>query len=362
MEGSRTMTTLRRIAALAVVALAGLPAAANATATCPAQPPLNAWAGSPKTLTIALCTSNAALPVTYAAGAPGPALGVATTVPGADGTFVFTGTYNPNGSDPVGADTVNLTADDDGGGPNVPVAFAVPISVNAAPVVSTTFTAKDLQPDTTLNDGRLTFDVFYKTPVTATATLTDPTPVAPLAAFAVRFQSGLGAVKTSAPTNAAGKAGITFTPLVTDEYAFDVPALPGTFSDGFVFWVAPDWKIAKTFPVKNKKFVISGRLLAAKSARSKGSYIQFQRATGKGWVTIISRVAISPALTFTVKVKRSAFVGKKVRFLYVSKNVDYIGSSMRFTIKAKRSLTHMPSGGRAVELGARAAVSRALRG
>jgi hypothetical protein len=358
------MTRLRRTAALAVIALAGLPAVASATVTsCPApHPTLNAWAGSPKTLTITPCTSNTpGATFTYAVGPPSPSPLGTVTVPGADGTFVFTGTYNPDGSDPTGNDTVNFTADDDGAGPNAPFAFAVPISVKAAPVVNTTFTGKDLQPDTALTDGRLTYDVFYKTPVTATATLTDPTPVAPLAAFAVRFRSGLGAVKTSAPTNAAGRAGITFTPLVTDEYAFDVPALPGTYSDGFVFWVAPDWKIAKTFPVKNKKFVISGRLLANKSVRSKSSYVRFQRKQGTKWVTVISRVPISPALTFTVKVKRSGYVGKRVRFVYVSKNADYIGSIYSFTIKVKPRVHSASGDRRAVDLGARAAISRALR-
>jgi hypothetical protein len=332
------MTRLRRIAALAVIALAGLPAAAGAAVTCPAQPPLNAWAGSPKTLTIVPCTSSVALPVTYTAALPAPALGTAT-VPGADNTFIFTGTFNPNGSDPIGADTVNFTADDDGAGANPPVTFAVPISVNAAPVVSTTFTGKDLEPDMALEDGRPTFDVFYKTLVTATSTLTDPTPVAPLAAFTVRFRSGVGAVKT-APTNAAGKAVFTFTPLVSDEYDFGVPALPGTYRDGFVLWVAPDWKIARTFPVKNKKLVISGRLLAGKSVRSKGSYVRFQRRKGTKWVTVISRVPVTSALTFSVKVKRSAYLGKRVRFVYVSKNVDYIGSIYSFTIRAKKPQAH----------------------
>jgi hypothetical protein len=356
MAGTRTMTRLRRTAALAVIALAGLPAAASAAVNCPAQPPtpLNAWAGSPKTLTIAApCTTD--IPggaITYAAGpASASPLGTAT-VPSANGTFVFTGTFNPTGSDPTGNDTVNFTASDG----TESRAVSVPISVNAAPVISTTFTGKDLETDTPLQDGRPTFDVFYKTLVAATSTLTDPTPVTPLAGFTVRFRSGVGAVKTSNPTNATGKAGFTFTPLVSDEYAFDVPALRGTFHDGFIFWVAPDWKIAKTFPVKNKKFVISGRLLAGKSVR-KGSFVQFQRAKGTKWVTIVSRVPVTAALTFTVKVKRSAYLGKRVRFLYVAnKNIDYIGSSFAFTIRAKKPKV------RVVGFGARAAVSRALRG
>ncbi len=324
------MRRLRRIAAVAAVTLTALPAAASAAVTCPVQPPLNAWAGSPKTLTIAPCTGTNG-PVAYTVVSVVPAIGTATA-PAASGSFVFTGSFVQAG-DPLGDVTLNLSAVD---ADAAPLPFSVPISINAAPELSTTFTGKDLQPDTTLAppDNRPTFDVFYKTPVTTTATLTDPTPGTPLAAFTVRLHSELNTVKT-APTNAAGKAVIKFTPLVTEAYDFGVPALPGTFLNGYVFWVAPDWKVAKTFPVKHKKYVISGRLLASKSARTKGSSIAFQRLKGKKWITVIRKVPISTSLTFTVKVSRSAFSGKTVRFVYTSKTVDYIGSSFRFTIKPK---------------------------
>ncbi len=169
--------------------------------------------------------------------------------------------------------------------------------------------------------------------MTATSTLTDPTPGTPLAAFNVRFRSGLGVAK-QAPTNAAGRVATKFKPLVSDEYAFDVPTIKGSFVDGYVFWVAPDWKLASTFPVKNRKFVISGRLLAKKSARTRGSYVRFQRKKGSKWVTVVSKVPVSSAMTFTVKVSRANYAGKRVRFRYVSKNLDYIGSSFAFTVKA----------------------------
>jgi hypothetical protein len=328
------MIRLRRTAALAVVTLAALPVAAHAAVTCPpVQPPLNAWAGSPKTLTFAPCTSDVG-PVTYAVVAPLAAKGTAST-PAVDGTtFLFTGTFNPNGSDPVGADSVTLSASD---GSLVTGTATVPVSINAAPVVDTTFTGKDLQADTPLQDGRRTYDAFYKTLVTATSNLSDPTPpYAPLAAFSLRFRSGLGVTRL-ANTNGAGNAIFKFAPVVSDEYDVGAPKLPGTFLDGFIFWVAPDWKIAKTFPVKKKKYVISGRLLANKSARTKGSVVRFQRKKGSKWITVISKVPVSTAMTFTVKISRSTYSGKTVRFLYVSKNQDYIGSSFKFTIKSVKA-------------------------
>jgi hypothetical protein len=325
------MIRLRRFTALSVTILA-LPAAANAAVTCPAQPTLNAWAGSAKVLTMTPCSgTNGA--VVYAVVAPLAAKGTASA-PAADGRFTFTATFNPSGADPTGADTVEITATD-GDGPGGAATVPVPITIGPAPVVDTTFTAPDLQPDATLQDGRRTFDVFYKTNVTATANLSDPTAAAPLAAFGVRFRSGRG-VNRTANTNTFGDARFSFRPLVTDQYAFDVPALKGTFSDGFVFWVAPDWKIAKRFPVKNKKFVIGGRLLAGKSARTKGSYVQFQRRKGTKWLVVVRKVAVAANMTFSVRVSRAAFSGKTVRFRYVSKNADYIGSSFKFTITAPK--------------------------
>jgi hypothetical protein len=328
------MIRLRRTAAFAVVTLAALPVAAHAAVTCPVtQPGVNAWAGSPKTLTFVPCTSDVG-PVTYAVVAPLAAKGTAST-PAVDGTtFVFTGTFNPNGSDPTGADTVNLSATD---GSITPGAVSIPISIGPAPVIDTTFTGKDVFVDAPLQDGRRTYDVFYKTVVTATSNLSDPTPpYAPLAAFSLRFRSGVG-INLPHNTNGAGNAIFTARPLVTDEYDFDVPSLPGTFHDGFVLWIAPDWKIASRFPVKKRKYVISGRLLANKSARTKGSFVSFQRLKGKKWITVIRKVPVSTAMTFSVKVSRSAFVGKTVRFYYTSKNIDYIDSFYRFKIVTKRS-------------------------
>ncbi|MDX6376797.1 MAG: hypothetical protein QOE98_1100 [Gaiellaceae bacterium] len=331
------MLRTRRLTVLTVGILAALPAAASAAVTCPVQPaPLAAWAGSPKALTLALpCTSTTGTVVYTHVTAPQYGT---VTVPTAAGAFTFTGTFNPNGSDPTGPDSVTFSATDSD---PTPANVIVPISIGPAPVVSTIFKAADLQPDQPLQDGRPTFDVFYKVPVTATSTLVDPAPEpdAPLAGFKIRFHSGLGAL-VQTPTNAAGKAVTNFTPLVSDEYSFNVPALPGTFFEGYVLWVAPDWKIASRFPVKNKKFVIAGRLLAKKSARTKGSYVRFQRRKGSKWVTVVSKVPVSSAMTFSVKVSRAAYLNKKVRFLYVSKNVDYIGSNYSFTIRAAKPKSH----------------------
>jgi hypothetical protein len=272
--------------------------------------------------------------VTYAL-VTAPTIGTAT-LPAADGSFTFTGNFVATG-DPVGADSVTFSADD--ADPAGPTNVTVPITVGAAPVITYDVAGTDLQPDVALKDGRQTFDVFYKTVVTFTSTLTDPTPQTPLAGFAVRWRNGLGAPPKQAVTDANGHAVFKFAPLVTDEYAFNAPTLPGTFFEGLVLWVAPDWKIARKFPVKNKKYVISGRLLAGKSARTRGSFVRFQRKKGSKWITVIAKLPISKTMTFTARVPRAANAGKRVRFLYVSKNDDYIGSSYEFTIAVKKSAT-----------------------
>ena len=82
--------------------------------------------------------------------------------------------------------------------------------------------------------------------------------------------------------------------------------------------------------------MISGRLLAKKSARTKGSFVRFQRKKGTKWITVVSKVPVTASMTFSVKVSRASYAGKRVRFLYVSKTDDYIGSSYAFTIKAAK--------------------------
>ena len=110
--GSRTMIRTRRLTALTVGILAALPAAASAAVTCPAtQPTLDAWAGSPKTLTMVPCTSDVAAPVTYTV-LTAPINGTATP-PAADGKFVFTGKFVATG-DPTGPDSVTFSASDGG--------------------------------------------------------------------------------------------------------------------------------------------------------------------------------------------------------------------------------------------------------
>ena len=112
------MKRLRRFTALAVTISAVLPAAASAVVTtCPSQPTLNAWAGSPKALTIATCTTTNGDAV-YTVVAPLAAKGTATA-PNALGGFTFTGTFNPAGADPTGDNTVTLNAVDNDGAPGI---------------------------------------------------------------------------------------------------------------------------------------------------------------------------------------------------------------------------------------------------
>src|SRR3954452_4741060 len=101
------MRRMRRLTALTVGILAALPAAASAAVTCPPQPTLDVWAGSPKTVTMVPCTSDVAAPVTYTV-VTAPVNGTATT-PAADGKFVFTGKFVATG-DPTGPDFVTYSA------------------------------------------------------------------------------------------------------------------------------------------------------------------------------------------------------------------------------------------------------------
>lgn len=64
--------------------------------------------------------------------------------------------------------------------------------------------------------------------------------------------------------------------------------------------------------------------------------MRFQRRQGSKWVTVVSKLPVSTSMTFTVKVSRARYAGQRVRFRYVSKNIDYIGSSFTFTIKAAK--------------------------
>ena len=96
------------------------------------------------------------------------------TPPAADGKFVFTGKFVATG-DPTGPDSVTYSATD--GFTTMPV--TVPVVIRDAPIITYDVAALDLQPDIMLKDGRKTFDIFYKTPATFTATLTDPTPGTP---------------------------------------------------------------------------------------------------------------------------------------------------------------------------------------
>ena len=135
-------------------------------------------------------------------------------------------------------------------------------------------------------------------------------------------------------TNAAGTTKLLFRPIKTDLVFLDVPELPGVFATGAVLFVAPDWSINKRLPIRHKKFVITGRLLAEKFARTRGT-LSFQRRKGTKWVNVTRRVKLSPSLRFTVTLS-TKFSGKRVRLVYTPKTVDYITSTFTFTPKKKR--------------------------
>ena len=79
-----------------------------------------------------------------------------------------------------------------------------------------------------------------------------------------------------------------FTPLLTDEYAFNAATLPGPSSRASCCG-CPGLEDRVEVPVKNKKYVINGRLLAGKSARAKGAFVRFQRKKGSKWITVVSK-------------------------------------------------------------------------
>ncbi len=209
---------------------------------------------------------------------------------------------------------------------------AVPATAAAQPaaVLHVSFKARGIPAGTPLRAGHRTFVVSFRTLVFATATLTDPATGAPLGGIPVRLTGQL-ALSPAAPTNSGGSAILRLKPLVTGEYTFDVPSIAGTVAQHATFRVAPDWKIGRPLPLLRGKLVVSGRLLALKSVREFGSYVSLQRRIHGRWVTV-KRLAISRALLVSARVP-SSFEGSKLRFVYVSKTDDYVGSSRAFTAK-----------------------------
>lgn len=321
------MMRMRRIAVLTATISAALPGVAHGAVTCPTQTALPAWAGSPKALTLNPgCTSNVG-PVTYAITV-NPAHGTAT-VPDAAGKFTFTGAFNNSGPDYVGADQFSVTASD--GVDTQPA--TVLITIGAAPILDGSIDAASLTNRKPLTDGTPAFGVLYRDPVTVITRLLDGTN--PLAGFVVRMQ-GLPGAPVQKTTPANGTVTVVYKPVVSDLFQTDVPSLPGTFAAAAAIFVGPAWRVADTFPIRKGKFVISGRLLAQKSARTTGT-VKFQRRKGKKWVTVVSRVTVSRSMTFTIRVSRKANANKRVRFIYIPKSTsDYITSTDTFTISLSR--------------------------
>ncbi len=124
-------------------------------------------------------------------------------------------------------------------------------------------------------------------------------------------------------------------PIVSELLVFDVPSLQGVIPTAAILFVAPDWSVPKRVPIRRGKFVISGRLLAEKSAR-KGGTVRFQRRKGAKWITVTKRVPLTSALRFTVKLS-TRFSGKSTRLVYRPKSgSEYITSDFTFTPRKKR--------------------------
>ena len=219
-----------------------------------------------------------------------------------------------------------------------------------APVLHISFKARGIPAGTPLRDGHRTFDVAYRTLIFATATLTDPATAAPLAGILVRLTPQPTAQSPEASTNAGGSAVLRLKPLVTGRYVFDVPSVAGTVAQRVTFRVAPDWKVAARFPVRRGKIVVSARLLALGSVRDFGSYVSLQRRIDRRWVTV-KRLAIARSLLVSARLPQS-YEGSKLRFVYVSKTDDYIGSSRAFTARvAKPASDGSPPNGGSTDFG-----------
>jgi hypothetical protein len=308
------------------------PVAAQAAASCPIpQAQLVAWAGSARTLTLSASCMPGTGGIHYAIAQKG-GHGTATAPDPVTRKFVFTADFNPSAPDYVGPDQITVTATDDTPDPGVD--FVVPIKIVAAPDLNGGIDAASLITDNSVPD-TTAFDVFYKDPTSLSATLTDSQPPAgPLAGFGVRFD-GIPKGPRTVTTDAKGNAELVIRPLVSDLLVFDVPTLRGVIPTAAILFVAPDWSVPKKVPIRRGKFVISGRLLAEKSAR-KGGSVRFQRRRGTKWVTVTRSVRLSSTLRFTVKLS-TRFSGKRVRLVYrPKKGSEYITSTYTFTPKKQR--------------------------
>jgi hypothetical protein len=328
--------------ALTIMALA--PTMAHAAVTCGPQARLTAWAGSSRGLQLTpdVCHTNLPAPakVTYSVLTSGQ-FGTAT-ITDPSGKFTFAAQFNPAGADYTGPeDAVSFTASD---GTLDTAALNVPITIAPAPLLFTMPDAPSLQEDAPVQ-GTPTWDVFYKDPTTLTSSLTDG-PVTPLPGYGVRHRGVPGGTKL-VTTNAAGVTTLAFRPVSTQLLFLDVPALPGVLAAGGVLFVAPDWRLARRLPIRHRRFVITGRLVAERFARSRGT-VSFQRRQGTKWVNVTRKVKLSPSLRFTVTLS-TKFSGTKVRLVYTPRTPDYITSTFTFTPKLKKRL-----GGRVAAGGMRA--------
>ena len=262
------------------------------------------------------------------AGAHGTAI-----EPGRDRQVHFTGDFNPHGADFTGADAVTFSASDDGGATSTPL--VVQITIAPAPLLGTIFDAPSLQQDAPLQrwdaDLRRVLpgrdDPHQHAHRRAGGTARGLHRPAPRRA---------GGAEALVRTNAAGTTKLAFRPIKTDLVFLDVPALPGVLATGAVLFVAPDWSLNRRLPIRHKKFVITGRLVAEKFARARGT-LSFQRRQGSRWVNVTRKVKLSASLKFTVTLS-TKYSGKRARFVYTPKSIDYITSTFTFTPKKKKRL------------------------
>jgi hypothetical protein len=304
--------------------------AAQAAVVCPPQDQLLAWAGSARTLTLSPgCTGTGT--VTYAIAVDG-GHGKATAPDTLTRKFTFTAGFNPTAPDYVGPDQITLTATDGDGAPGVD--FPVAIKIVAAPDLNGVISSPTLMEDTSVT-GATAFDVIYKDRTELTASLSDSQPPAgPLAGYGVRF-AGIPNGPRTVTTNAGGNVRLVVRPIVSELLVFDVPSLQGVIPTAAILFVAPNWSVPKRVPIRHGKFVISGRLLAERSARTGGT-VRFQRRKGAKWITVTKSVRLSSTLRFTVKLS-TRFAGMSARLVYrPKKGSEYISSTYEFKPKKKR--------------------------
>ena len=237
---------------------------------------------------------------------------------------MFTGNFDPTGSIRPVPDPSTFTADDARSrpGPSGPdehrpgARSSKPPSGQGPP-----------DPDAPLTDGRPTYDASTRQ-VTATPNLSDPTPRRAAGGLQPPLPHAAAQPPAHNTTAAATPPSSSAARLRRVHLRRPVPARH--LFDGFVLWVAPDWKIARRSPSRTE--VRDQRPAARQQVGADEGQLRALPAARRARVDHgrLEGARRRAAMTFTVKVSRSTYAGKTVRFLYSRRTTTTsIGSGSR---------------------------------